>query len=202
MMLEPPPPGGTRLILVRHAEPDEAVRGRCYGSLDVELSPRGRAQAASVARSLEDVEIAAIFSSPRTRALETAAALQREVVIVEDLREINFGALEGLTYADAEARYPDVYRVWMERPTAVRFPDGESYPQLRDRVRAAAAVIRRAHTSALIIAHGGTVRALVAEALNMNDRDIFRIAVDHASITVIDAFADGTPVVRLVNARA
>ena len=202
MMLEPPPPGGTRLILVRHAEPDEAVRGRCYGSLDVELSPRGRAQAASVARSLEDVEIAAIFSSPRTRALETAAALQREVVIVEDLREINFGALEGLTYADAEARYPDVYRVWMERPTAVRFPDGESYPQLRDRVRAAAAVIRRAHTSALIIAHGGTVRALVAEALNMNDRDIFRIAVDHASITVIDAFADGTPIVRLVNARA
>lgn len=202
MMIEPPPPGGTRLILVRHAEPDEAVRGRCYGSLDVELSPRGRAQAASVARSLENVEIAAVYSSPRTRALETAAALMREIVIVEDLREINFGALEGLTYSDAEARYPDVYRVWMERPTAVSFPDGESYSQLRERVREAAAVIRRAHTSALVMAHGGTVRTLVAEALNMDDRDIFRIAVDHASITVIDAFADGTPVVRLVNARA
>lgn len=202
MLIEAPPPGGTRLILVRHAEPDEAVRGRCYGSLDVRLSSRGRAQAAAVARELDDVTIDAIYSSPRARALMTAAAFQREVVIVEDLREIDFGALEGLTYADAEARYPDVYRVWMERPTVVVFPDGESYAQVPVRVRAAAAVIRRAHASALVVAHGGTVRTLVAEALRMNDADIFRIGVDHASITVIDAFADGTPIVRLLNARA
>ncbi len=202
MMLGSVPPGGTRLILVRHAEPDEAMQGRCYGSLDVELSPRGLTQAANVARVLADVAIDAVYSSPRARALVTAAALQREVVTVGDLREIDFGAFEGLTYEDAEARYPDVYRTWMEQPTVVAFPGGESYPQLRERVRAAAAVIRRAHGSALILAHGGTVRTLLAEALDMDDRQIFRIAVDHASISVIDTFADGTPLVRLVNASA
>jgi broad specificity phosphatase PhoE len=68
-------------------------------------------------------------------------------------------------------------------------------------VCAAAARIRAAHPSAcaLLVAHGGTVRTLLAEALGMADADLFRLDVAHASISVIDTFPDGTPIVRLVN---
>jgi alpha-ribazole phosphatase len=200
-MIEPPPRDGARLILVRHAEPDD-TRGRICGRLDAGLSAHGRVQAERLVVSLADHGIAAIYTSPRVRAQQTVAGIPLRAIVVDDLREIDFGVLEGMTYDEAAARYPEVYRCWMERPTEVAFPGGEQYGDLRRRVRSAASAIVAAHprSCVLIAAHGGTIRTLLAEALGMADRDIFRIAVDHASITVIDRFADGTPLVRLVNA--
>lgn len=188
-----------RLILVRHAEPDERMRGICYGRLDVGLSERGRLQAARLPARLAAWSFEAVYASPRRRAVETAAPLGQEVRVVEDLREIDFGALEGMPYERAAEEHPDVYRTWMERPTEVAFPGGERYAEVRARVRAAAADIRARHESAAIVAHGGTIRTLVAEALRMADEDIFRLDVDHASISVVEWFPDGTPIVRLLN---
>jgi alpha-ribazole phosphatase len=201
-MIEPPPRDGARLILVRHAEPDDTARGRICGRLDAGLSARGRAQAERLAGSLAGHGIVAVYTSPRVRARETVARVPPRAIVVDDLREIDFGALEGMTYDEAAARHPEVYRCWMERPTEVAFPDGEQYGDLRRRVRSAASAIVAAHprSCVLVAAHGGTIRTLLAEALGMADRDIFRVAVDHASISVIDRFADGTPLVRLVNA--
>ena len=198
------PDGCTRLVLIRHAAPDEAMRGRCYGQLDVGLSADGHAQAERLARSLADVPLEAIYSSPRRRALDTAYPLGRPVEVVDALVEINFGELEGMTYDDVAARYPALYQRWMARPTEVAFPGGEHYRDVRARVCAAAAHIRAAHPArvAAIVAHGGTVRTLLAEALGLDDARIFRIDVDHASIHVIDWYGDGTPVVRLMNATA
>lgn len=196
-----PPVGYTRLVLVRHAEPDETVRGRCYGSLDVGLSATGDAQARRLCAKLAKVPIEAVYSSPRQRARDTVATLSWPIQIVDALREIDFGDFEGLTYEDAEACAPDVFRRWMTNPTEVAFPGGECYRDVRTRVRGAAAVIRGKHPCALIVAHGGTVRTLLAEALRMADADIFRIDIAHASVSIIDTFTDGTPVVRLVNAQ-
>jgi alpha-ribazole phosphatase len=195
------PDGWTRLVLIRHAEPDAAMRGRCYGQLDVGLSPAGHAQAAQLARALAGAPIEAIYSSPRRRALDTARPLGRPPERVDALREIDFGELEGMTYDAAAARYPELYQRWMARPTEVAFPGGEHYRDVRARVCAAAARIRARHAGgcAAVFAHGGTVRTLVAEALRLADADLFRIDIGHASVSVIDWFADGTPVVRLVN---
>lgn len=192
---------GSRLILVRHAEPDESMRGRCYGSLDIGLSPAGIAQAARVVAELARAPIAAAYSSPRIRAIHTIAGLGVPTTVVADLREIDFGSFEGMTYEEAEAKHPDVFRCWMERPTQVAFPGGECYADVKRRVRAAVTRIREAHPSgcAVVVAHGGTVRTILAEALRMADADIFRLDIAHASISVIDTFADGTPIVRLVN---
>jgi broad specificity phosphatase PhoE len=141
-----------------------------------------------------------VYSSPRQRAIETVAGLGPPRVVA-DLREIDFGALEGLTYDEVAAAHPAVYRRWMEQPTDVQFPGGEHYVDVRARVTAAAAAIRAAHPRgcALIVAHGGTLRTLLAEALRIADADIFRLDVAHASISVIDFFADGTPIVRSLN---
>jgi alpha-ribazole phosphatase/probable phosphoglycerate mutase len=89
----------TRLLLIRHAQPDEEASGRCYGKLDIGLSAPGQRRAQLLARTLDRIPLAAVYSSPSTRALKTAApiaAAHQLMPSVDDaLREIDFGELEG-----------------------------------------------------------------------------------------------------------
>jgi alpha-ribazole phosphatase len=195
----------SRLVLIRHAEPDESMRGRSYGRLDVPLSPAGRAQAAAIAETLRDARLDAIFASPMRRAIDTAAPLAEAhgltVVAHEGLRELDFGALEGLTFDEIARERPELYESWMTDPTETRFPDGESFGELRERALAAAADIRSGHEHAAIVAHGGVTRAILADALQMRERDIFRLDQPYGAISVVD-WVDETAVVRALNLRA
>ena len=194
----------TRFWLIRHGEPTEETRGRCYGSLDVSLSDTGRAQMAQVAEYLQAEPIAVIYSSPLSRAMESAQILAdgllRPIEVVEDLREIDFGGFEGLSYDEIAARYPGLYRHWMEAPTEVRFPNGESFSEMRVRVlRAFEAIQRRCgRRGAAIVSHGGVNRILIAWALQMPDNCIFRLAQDYAAINLL-ALTEGHPSVSLLN---
>jgi alpha-ribazole phosphatase/probable phosphoglycerate mutase len=196
-----------RLLLVRHAETEESARGRCYGSLDVGLSPLGRLQCATLADALAPEPVAAVVASPRVRAMETAWAIAErhglEVRPDADLRELDFGELEGRTYDEIAASLPEVYAAWMTHPTRVRFPGGECYDDLRQRALRAAASAHEQHEgrSVVLVTHGGVVRALVADALGIPDDRIFRIAVDPASVSVVE-WLDGVPVVLSVNRQA
>jgi alpha-ribazole phosphatase/probable phosphoglycerate mutase len=200
----PRPTEATRLIFVRHGEPEEGARGRCYGRLDVGLSDGGRLQMARVAARLAASELAAVYASPRRRAVESARLVAEPhglaPVAVEALGEIDFGLFEGMTYDEAAERFPDVYRVWMERPTEVVFPGGESFAEMRERVTAAVAALRRAHErqTVAVVSHGGTNRVALAEALNLASADVFRFDQAFASVNVVDYFGT-TPVVRVVN---
>ena len=194
----------TRLWLVRHGEPAEEARHRCYGSLDVGLSGKGRAQMAQVAQNLEAESVAAIYSSPRARALESARILTHvhpcPLEVVADLREIDFGDFEGLPYDEIAARYPDLYRQWMETPTEVRFPNGESFCEMRTRVLRAFEAIRRDREgqTVVIVSHGGVNRILIAWALQMPDHCLFRLAQDHAALNLV-TFTNGSPCLQLLN---
>ena len=192
----------SRLVLIRHAEPDESARGRSYGSLDVPLSAAGRQQAEALVQALEDVEIDAIFTSPLRRARETAAPLgtarRLQPVAHEGLRELSFGELEGQTYADIERERPELYESWMTDPTGTRFPGGETFAELRERALAAAADVRASHNTAAVVAHGGVTRAILADALAMPDEAIFRLDQPYGAISVVD-WIDGAAVVRAVN---
>jgi alpha-ribazole phosphatase len=195
----------TRLVLIRHAEPDESMRGRSYGRLDVGLSPAGRAQAAAIAETLRDTRLDAIFASPLRRAIDTAAPLAEarglRVVAHDGLRELDFGALEGLTFDEIARERPELYESWMTDPTEMRFPAGESFADLRERALAAAAEIRSEHEQAAIVTHGGVTRAIIADALQMPERAIFRLDQPHGAISVVD-WVDGTSVVRTLNLQA
>jgi alpha-ribazole phosphatase/probable phosphoglycerate mutase len=194
----------TRLWLIRHGEPVEQARHRCYGSLDVELSGTGRAQMAQVAEYLRTEPVAAIYSSPSSRALESArilsASLSCPVEIAPDLREIDFGDFEGLTWDEISARYPNAYRQWMETPTEMQFPNGESFPKMRARVLSAFDTIRREQEdrTVVIVSHGGVNRILIAWTLQMPDNCLFRLAQDYAAINLL-VFTDGVPAIQLVN---
>jgi alpha-ribazole phosphatase len=195
-----------RLVLVRHAEAEEAVRGRVYGSLDVGLSERGRAQAHQLAQALGSVPVTQVVASPRLRALDTAApiasALRLPVRCDERLRELDFGELEGRTYDEIAATLPELYAQWMRMPTAVRFPGGESYEDLRARAVAAVTELRSAHDgeTVIVVTHGGIVRATVADALGVPAERIFRLTVEPASVAVIEWLED-VPLLRSLGAR-
>ncbi len=193
-----------RLFLVRHAQPTDDVRGRCYGTLDVGLSEAGRREVEALSTALAGEPVTAVVSSPARRACETAApiaAAHRVAVEIDDgLRELDFGELEGRTYDEIAESLPALYAEWMTSPTTVRFPGGEGYEDLRQRAQAAVAALRARYEGGLVVAvtHGGVVRAVVAGVLGIPSERIFRLAVDHVSTTVVEWLA-GEPVVRELN---
>ena len=188
----------SRLILVRHCEPQEDARGLCYGRLDIGLSNAGREHAQRLAAAFARHEWEAVYSSPRLRAHETAVAVNRDVVIDDDLREIDFGDLEGRSYDEIAATDSELYRAWMERPTTVRFPGGESFAELKIRALEALDRIRAAHEAAIVVTHGGVLRAGLAAWLEMPDEAIFRLDQRYGGVTIVD-WLDGVPLVRLMN---
>jgi broad specificity phosphatase PhoE len=186
----------TRLWLIRHGEP--------LAGLDAGLSEKGRAQMARVAEDLKAEPVAAIYTSPQPRALESARILAGvqsiPFEVVADLHEIDFGDFEGLTYDEIAARYPDLYRQWMETPTEVRFPNGETFSEMRVRVLRAFDAIRRerAGQTAVIVSHGGVNRILIAWALEMPDHCLFRLAQNYGAVNLLVLMGE-FPCLELVN---
>jgi broad specificity phosphatase PhoE len=174
----------TRLVLCRHARSGDA------------------AAALQLAGALRDLQLVAVYTSPLERALVTAAAIAAahrvQPLVVDDLRELDFGDADGVPF---EKLPPELQRGLLERPTEVRFPGGESYAELRGRVTAAFDEIVGRHPDAelAVVSHAGAIRAALATWLSMADGAIFRLDQRYASINVVD-WTDGTPFVRVVNA--
>jgi broad specificity phosphatase PhoE len=194
----------TRLVLCRHGESEAGVHGRICGSLDVALSRRGLEQATVLAAALAPLRLGAVYASPQRRALDTARTIAAEHALtpvqLATLREVDFGAFEGLTHDEAAERRPDVYRSWMDEPARVRFPGGESFGDVRARAAAALAEILGRHDagSVAVVAHGGVIRAVLAICLDMRDEATFRLDQRYGAVNVVD-WLDGAPLVRLVN---
>jgi broad specificity phosphatase PhoE len=138
------------------------------------------------------------------RARDTAEAIAQshglDVFVLEELSEVDFGAFEGLTYDEIAAAWPDVYAEWMARPAVVTFPGGETFADVKKRVAEAVLRLRADHDERLVVAvtHGGVVRAVLAEALDLPDDRVFGVAIEPASMTRVE-WQDGITIVRGVN---
>ena len=195
-----------QLALVRHAETAEDTRGRCYGRLDVGLSVAGREQCERLADVFRSEPLRSVWASPAIRARETAEAVaaphRLDVGILEPLRELDFGELEGRAYDEIAVSDPELYAQWMRAPTRVRFPGGESYSDLQSRVDAGIAGLLEQHDDGLVavVTHGGVVRAVLRSVLGFPAERIFRLSIDPASVSTLE-YVDGEPVVQVVNRR-
>jgi alpha-ribazole phosphatase len=176
----------TTFTLIRHTEP--AVRGICYGSLDVPLSEGGLEHARTIAEALAEESFAAIYTSPLRRCAEAARMLAegRECPLetLDAIRELNFGRFEGRTFDDLARDYPDIYRRWMESPTEVEFPGGESFAVMRRRVLTGVRELGARHAGQRIalVTHGGVIRTLLVEAQGMDPRRMFEIDLPYGAI--------------------
>jgi broad specificity phosphatase PhoE len=195
------------LLLVRHAEVASDARGRCYGRLDVPLSEEGRMQARALGDLLAGEDLAAVVSSPRVRALDTARPIAARhglpVTPLDELSELDFGELEGLTFDEIAVTWPDLYERWMTHPAAVVFPGGERFIELQQRAKEAVARLRDMYEGQIVVAvtHAGVVRAVVAAALRIPDERIFGLSVDIASISHVGWSQGGAAIVRSINVR-
>lgn len=187
----PPKTRSARLLLVRHGEVEDWARGRIYGRIDPAVSPQGLQQAQAIARRVAEERPVALLVSPSRRALESAGPIAEATALspAQDarLREIEFGEFEGLTFAEAEQRDPVIWRAWMERPGAVRFPGGECWDDIRARAVEAAEAVTAAHPgeAVAVVTHGGVIRALLAEALALPAERTFRMEIAFGSLTVL-----------------
>ena len=136
------------------------------------------------------------FDTPQTEVF--GGASPRQWFVDEDLRELDFGDFEGRTFDEIAASEPELYRAWMETPTRVRFPGGESYADLKTRALRSLDRIWSGG-DAVVVTHGGVIRAGLAAWLGIPDEWIFRIDVRYGGVTVVERVA-GTPIVRMVNA--
>ncbi|WKX70071.1 bifunctional RNase H/acid phosphatase [Streptomyces sp. XD-27] len=196
------------LVLLRHGEtaltPEKRFSGS--GGTDPELSPAGRRQAEQAAAVLAARgTVQAVVSSPLRRCRETAetvaARLGLDVRIDEGLRETDFGAWEGLTFAEVRERYPDDLDAWLRSAKAAPTGGGESFAAVARRVALSRdkLIARYAGKTVLVVTHVTPVKTLVRLALGAPPESLFRMELAAASLSVVAYYADGNASVRLLN---
>ncbi|MUL83792.1 MULTISPECIES: bifunctional RNase H/acid phosphatase [unclassified Mycolicibacterium] len=212
---KPSPPGWTgatgeptRLLLLRHGQTELSIARRYSGRGNPALTEEGRRQADAAARYLvARGGIAAVVTSPLERAYETATAVAKalgvDVRVDEDLIETDFGAWEGLTFAEAAQRDPELHRRWL-RDTSVEPPGGESFDAVAHRVRRARNRIIAEYGAAtvLVVSHVTPIKTILRLALDAGEGILYRLHLDLASLSIAEFYADGGSSVRLVNQTA
>ncbi|MFE9565184.1 bifunctional RNase H/acid phosphatase [Streptomyces sp. NPDC006487] len=195
-------------VLLRHGETALTPQKRFSGSggSDPELSAAGRRQAAAVAESLvARGTIETVISSPLRRCRETAQAvadrLGLSVTVEEGLREVDFGAWEGLTFAEARERHPEDLQAWLDSPKAAPTGGGESFASATRRISATRdrLLAEYAGRTVLLVSHVTPVKILVRLALGAPPEALFRMELSAASLSAVAYYADGNASVRLLN---
>lgn len=198
----------TRIILVRHGQTAWNVGAgsgeRFRGRVDLPLDETGLAQAQALAERLADQPIAAVYSSPLKRAVETARpTAQRLGLTVQPLpgiMDIHYGDWQGLAHPEVAQAHPDLYRRWLETPHLVKFPHGESLRQVRLRGMATLKEITARHEgqTVLLVAHQVMNKVLVCAMLGLDNSHFWRIRQDNACINVFE-HQDGIFTTVLIN---
>lgn len=180
------------IYVVRHGETWANAEHRYLGALDPELTERGKEQAASLSKKLPG-GIEVLIVSPRLRARQTAQILNRELnleaLTMDSFRERDVGVFEGLSQAEAEAMYPQLWaqnitRQWMVGPTG-----GESIADVVTRVHQGLVELVRLHPArvVLLVAHGFVAK--VIRALASGDfSDFFNWQLPNGEMLVLDNF--------------
>jgi broad specificity phosphatase PhoE len=195
----------TRFILVRHGQ-TEWNRGaeRFRGRADVPLNDLGRTLAQKIAARLVNEKIVAIYASPMQRTLHTAQPLadarQIQVQSHPNLLDIDVGAVEGMTIAEAQQAFPDVMAQWLNTPGVVKFPKGESFKKMRARIVALLDELAPKHDDATIalVTHRVVCSALLCVVLGLEPNALWRIQQDNACVNFFEKREHGF-VVTLMN---
>jgi probable phosphoglycerate mutase len=186
----------TRFLLIRHATNDYVQAGRLAGRTPgVHINAQGQREADDLARRTAHLPIEAIYSSPLERALDTANAVARcqrlPVEIVEGLLESDAGEWTGRKIN--EINNTDTWKAIQTRPVGVKLPGGESIDEVQRRMVAALETIRQKHPDGLVavVSHADPLKSVVAHYLDWDLNHFHRIAINPASVTVLDVTDKG-----------
>ena len=178
------------LMLVRHGETEWNVQRRYQGQSDVPLSEIGNQQAESIAGRLAGQEIDAIYASDLKRAWQTAQVIAAQIgldVISEPrLRELKFGILEGLTFEEAEEKYPEMITAWLDdfNNTPER---AETIDMFNARIVSLLDDLKVKHDEqvVLLVGHGGSLSEILRVVLGLSPEKRWYIQMENASLSEV-----------------
>lgn len=197
----------TTFVLLRHGETPLTADKRFSGSGgdDPELSEKGLWQARRAADTLAARgTVQAVVTSPLARCRQTAQAvadrLGLDVRVDEGLRETDFGAWEGLTFAEVKERYPDELHAWLGSAKAAP-PGGESFAAVARRVSLSRDKLLARHPgrTVLLVTHVTPIKTLVRLALGAPPESLFRMELSPAALSAVAYYGDGNASLRLLN---
>jgi ribonuclease H / adenosylcobalamin/alpha-ribazole phosphatase len=196
---------GTTTLLLRHGQTPLSVERRYAGRGDAPLTDIGRQQAAAAAARLAARgDIDAVVSSPLSRARATAEAVAEAtgatLAIDDDLVETDFGAWEGLTFAEVMARWPEEMAAWRDSTDAAP-PGGESLAAAARRALGALdrMLAQYPRATLVVVSHVTPIKTIICRALLAPPAALFRIHLDVASLSEAQWFAEGPALVRSIN---
>jgi alpha-ribazole phosphatase len=185
-----------KLYLIRHGETEQNKTGILMGSTDTPLNDHGRMQAASLRERINALEVDTIFSSPLSRAVETASLVFGEQVpIITDsgLQEFHFGEWEGMHFSEIAKQYPDIWQMWLTDWEQTHIPGGEAFAAFKHRVINVVEEIVRYHPGkrVAVVSHGGCIRSLLAHFFCESvSKGYWKFKVDNATLSEIEFMGD------------
>lgn len=179
-----------KLYLIRHGQTEWNITGRIQGKTDIPLNETGIYQAGLLSEALSGCSVEAVYASPLKRAYDTACVVAAKeklpVIPVEELREVDFGLWEGLTWDEICHKYPGDFAAWDENPVRNTPTGGEKKESSRGRCKTAMErILNSAEGDIAIVAHGG-ILVFVADFLLQAQKVRNEVIVRNASITVIE----------------
>lgn len=182
----------TRLFLIRHGEVETRYHRVFGGRIDMELSDLGHRQATQLAGWLGRFPLDAVYASPMRRVQLTMepsrAQFTVEPTILPGLREVDFGDWTGLGWDEVELRFGHSAYDWLQLLERDHLAGAESVAQFRERVRHSLEVILRESPgkTVAVFCHGGVIRMLLSELLQLPLPFFEKVEVDYASVSWVD----------------
>lgn len=183
------------IALLRHAETAVQYSGCLIGSTDLPLALERRRKASLLSPRIEGERPARLYCSPLRRARETAESLGESLGMIpkidSDLREIDFGRWEGMTFDAIQASDPEAVARWARFEPDFAFPGGESIEDFLARIRRVAKrFVECEGPSVLAVTHAGVIRAMICHLLGLSPRQYVLFDVKPASLTKIAVYGD------------
>ena len=197
--------GKTRIYLIRHGEVEGAGTPRYNGHADVGLTDHGIAQYHGLQERLAGFNISACYSSDLSRCVTGARIICEQFgikpLLKKELRELNIGVWEGMTWAEIVARYPQEWSARLADLVNYRVPEGENLLDLAGRALPVLREIVARHQGeeVLVVGHGGMNRTILLDAIGAPLSALFNIEQSYACLNIIDYFEDGKRTVSLLN---
>jgi broad specificity phosphatase PhoE len=182
----------TDLLQIRHGQATHNLEGRWEGWGETPLTEEGKRQAEALAIRVGSwlPPVRVLYTSPLRRAKQTVEPIAQRLgltpVVCDDLREMNFGQVGGLTLDSFQESMPELHARWQDRgDMAFKFPGGEQRLAFFRRAGGALDAILTRHPQAhvAVVAHGGTLRAGLAYLFPNTMGNWWNYALDNGSLT-------------------
>ena len=183
----------TRIILVRHGETDWNKEQVFRGRIDVPLNSTGLQQAKETGEALSGQKIDAIYSSPLSRAIQTAngIALFHSHITIKETKgfiDIDFGKWQGMPHKDVKDEFKGLYDTWQREPHNLKMPDGEGLDDVRLRAMESLNHILCSHASETVViaSHRVVNKVVLCAVLGLSNQHFWRIRQDTCAINVFE----------------